>query len=269
MKLVPGRSIAETWLSAAEHLRDCGGSDYTVLLAVEDPLRVTKEDRAVERLLDAFLKKHGKQPNYTVAETIFPGHAYKRGGVEAVFKTYPEITYPSMKRHPAFRWGTYAYRILHRERNGEVYNPLEQCMKKMRDAKPLPACYELDIPADISTYDDTKDGKPRYGQLPCLSHVSFKLMPEHVLQLTALYRHHFYVERAFGNLLGLARLQAFVAAEVGLKVGPLICHSTLAKLDGWKGGAPWGQRALRALLDECRDAYGPNDSARHGGMLQE
>lgn len=267
MKLVAGSSIAETWLNAAEHLRACDGSDYTVLLAIENPLRVTSEDRVVEKLVDAFLKKHGEQPNYTVAETIFPAHAYKRGGVEGVFKTYPEVTYPSMKRHPAFRWGTYAYRILHRERNGETYNPLEQCMTKLRDAKPHHACYELDIPADISTYDDTRDGKPRYGSLPCLSHVSFKLMPDRVLQLTALYRHHYYVQRAFGNLLGLARLQAFVAAEVGLKVGPLVCHSTLAKLDGWSDRASWGKRALRTLLGECREAYSTRNAASQGTDL--
>ncbi len=45
-----------------------------------------------------------------------------------------------------------------------------------------------------------------------------------------LYRNHSYISRCLGNLIGLGRLQAFVAAQAGLKAGPLTCISTHAEI---------------------------------------
>ena len=52
------------------------------------------------------------------------------------------------------------------------------------------------------------------------------------------------------NLLGLARLQACVAHEVGVPTGSLVVHSTYAYLDLTKGRGPLKRltTALRALL---------------------
>jgi hypothetical protein len=53
--------------------------------------------------------------------------------------------------------------------------------------------------------------------------------------LTAIYRNQTYVTRCLGNLIGLGRLQEFVATESGItKVGPLTCISTHAQLDKGK-----------------------------------
>jgi hypothetical protein len=69
--------------------------------------------------------------------------------------------------------------------------------------------------------------------------------------LTVLYRYHYYIEKALGNLLGLSQLLYFVAKETGLGVGPLVCHSTYAVLDtegGWRIGD------VKQLVGECRRA---------------
>jgi hypothetical protein len=68
--------------------------------------------------------------------------------------------------------------------------------------------------------------------------------------LTVMYRNHFYVEKAIGNLIGLAQLLSFVAAEAGVRVGPLICHSTLAELDT----GSWGVGGIAKLIEQCRAA---------------
>jgi hypothetical protein len=52
----------------------------------------------------------------------------------------------------------------------------------------------------------------------CLSFLSFKLDNDNRLMLTAVYRNHYYVERLLGNLIGLARLMAFVSNEAGVPV---------------------------------------------------
>jgi hypothetical protein len=66
--------------------------------------------------------------------------------------------------------------------------------------------------------------------------------------LTAIYRNHYYVERALGNLIGLSQLLFFVARESGLQPRGLVCHSTFARLDldrGWRVGE------FKTLIREC------------------
>ena len=84
---------------------------------------------------------------------------------------------------------------------------------------------------EIPIYEMQNDGKRTRAQ-PCLMHLSFKLRanPPQV-SLAVMYRNHFYIEKALGNLIGLAQLLSFVSAEAGVGVGPLVCHSTLAQLD--------------------------------------
>ena len=83
-------------------------------------------------------------------------------------------------------------------------------------------------------------------------------MPDDRLMLTVMYRYHYYIEKALGNLIGLAQLQQFVAEQVGLKVGPMVCHSTYAKLDT-DGG--WKVRDLKALIGACKEAQAVADAA--------
>jgi len=66
--------------------------------------------------------------------------------------------------------------------------------------------------------------------------------------LTAMYRYHYYIEKALGNLLGLSQLLFFVAKETGLGVGPLVCLSTYAVLDT-EGG--WRTVDVRQLVADC------------------
>jgi hypothetical protein len=249
MKLIPSNSLAKGWLEACEHLLLADNwVDTTVIICVNEPTRVSREDRAIAEKLDEFLNAHNKFSNHTVAETIFPGYEYIHRGVDGVYTTYPEEIYPRLKEHSDFRrWGTYAHRLLRRvDKNGKTYNPLEACIKKMLQKKPVRAAYELGFGFDLATHDDDLDRGARLGG-PCLSHLSFKLIDSKV-HLTAIYRSHYYVQRAYGNLLGLARLQSFVADRVGMTSGPLVCHSTLAQLEH---DDEWSKSQVRSLVSDC------------------
>jgi hypothetical protein len=96
-----------------------------------------------------------------------------------------------------------------------------------------------------------------YRNAPCLSHLSFKRHPDLRLSLTAMYRNHSYVTRCLGNLIGLGRLQAFVAEQAGLKVGSLTCISTHAEIDTGKDKDDdtnrWGITEARDLVERARD----------------
>jgi hypothetical protein len=115
------------------------------------------------------------------------------------------------------------------------------------------ACYELslsDVCLDLPLYEPATDRKHLIGG-PCLSHVSLKIMRDDRVALTALYRSHYYVQKALGNLLGLARLQAFVCEQTKLPPGPLACVSTYATLE--RASKSWSKKAISALIADLSE----------------
>ena len=256
MNLISVDTLAQAWLEASLHLLAIPRwTDTTTVLHIARPTMVRPEDQAVADILDEFLVTHSRYSHHTVAETIFPGYEYITHGVKGVYSTYPEDIFPRIKHHSDMRhWGTYAYRLLRRrDDKGNEYNPLEYCIEKMKDRARKRAAYELGLGFgfDLATYDDDDDRGDRMGG-PCLSHLSFKVI-DNTVHLAAIYRSHYYVHRAYGNLLGLARLQSFVADQIELPLGPLVCHSTMAVLEH---GSQWGwpKREVPPLLSRCRDA---------------
>ena len=128
------------------------------------------------------------------------------------------------------------------------------------------AVYEANLVEDtdyleLPIYDAECDARGTRCQ-PCLSHLSFKLLPRDRV-LTVLYRYHYYIEKALGNLLGLAQLLYFVAEETGLGIGPLVCHSTYAVLDT-EGG--WRRGDVRQLAADCQKPWKKVPRRRSNGL---
>lgn len=254
------KTRGEAWLLAAEAMRDRHARLYNVILEVEHPSLGTPTSRAIEAKVDSFLRSFNAQPNHTVAETIFPAVEYRQGGLQAVYQ-YPQSVYPYIRTVQQNRWGTYALRLTERRcSDGTTMAPLELAIEKLKrqlsTVAPKRATYELDLgleALELKLYSAEDDhANNRGGQ--CLSHVSLKLGPNHELYMTALYRYQFFVQKAVGNLLGLARLQAAIAREVGISVGPLVCHATMAMLEDHQldSSAPWKRTDVSDLIDACK-----------------
>jgi thymidylate synthase len=81
---------------------------------------------------------------------------------------------------------------------------------------------------DLLVFSPEADPQPM--GFPCLSYVNIKLFKGRLF-MAAHYRNHYFVERAYGNYLGLARLQRFIAEQSGVQTGPLVCVSGHAVLD--------------------------------------
>lgn len=235
-----GETRLEAWLLASEYLlTDADG--LNVILDIKTPEKETIASRRSNNMINKFYEKENKPskpvyPIHTVAETIFPGWEYYHNGISGVFDRYPEQYKLFIEGDRS--WGRYAYRLLQRkDLKGNVINPLEQVIKKLQTENEkgrahFRACYEIGIidgPMDLPLYDSTKDGN-RYRGQPCLMHLSFKLIDSKI-HLIALYRLHDYRYKVPGNLLGLARLQSFIAKETGFEVGSLVVHSTLAYIE--------------------------------------
>lgn len=262
MKPCSDATRAGAWLKAARLLLDENERIYNLIVQIDDPSLATTSSRAIELRVDTFLRQHSCQPVHTVAETIFPAAEYRTGGLPYVY-AYPTTIFPSIKSIPANSRGTYALRLVERKMsNGKLFNPLEFAIEKLKkqvkSGHPQRAVYELDLdmePLELKFYDTEIDrSNVRGGQ--CLSHVSLKLGPNRELYLTAMYRYQYFVQKALGNFKGLARLQACIAQEVGIPIGPLVCHATLAILEDNKSDAPWKRSALQMLVSECEAIEG-------------
>jgi hypothetical protein len=263
MELIKGNSAPAVWLAGVQHLAARNGrEDFDVFLHIATPTVLSAEDASVLRRVDGFLTSQGGLPVNTVAETIFPLEDYLRGGVKEVFEAYPARMAKIHQARNDRRWGCYALRILRqRDHKGELFNPLKDILQKMKKHSNYKACYELSsgrpFEDDIAIYDGALDRKPTYGNLPCLSHVSIKV-DDGKVRLNATYRSHYYMQRLLGNLIGLGRLQFFLAHEAGLGVGPLTINSTFARLDtGANNGkhCRWGVKDITALLSDCQTEY--------------
>lgn len=234
MKAIVEHTRAEAWLSAVKHLsetEDC--RELNLVLEVSNPGLATPFSRLIEEKVDTCLKKANQQPLHTVAETIFPAVEYRRYGARGVFEIYPDEIYPLIQ--PVNKTGTYAYRLVRGyDQKNQPCNPLKnrlELMKKELSHKGTKmSVYEVSLDEAYSIPVNRND--TTYIGFPCLSHLSFKLCSKNnLIHLTAIYRSQYFFEKALGNLLGLARLQGFMANELKVKPGVLVCHATDAKLD--------------------------------------
>lgn len=262
MKPIIAETCTQAWLKAATHLQiQSEARDYNLILEIADPMAMREDEKTIYAVVNTFLTKHGKHSLNTVINTIFPAGFYTREGADKVIENYSAIA-RKVRHHPDNRrWGTYAYRMLTKRKDARnrEFVPLQVIIEKLitqlKNSSTLRAVYEvnlIDPMVDIPIYEADTDRNNTIGG-PCLSHLSFKLKDDHRLMLTAFYRSHYYVQRALGNLFGLAWLQDFVATKVGVKSGELVCISSMGILETDK---LWGKPDTAALLTRCRKAVG-------------
>ena len=263
-KIFPGERIVPVWLAAVNGLEANKREGRNFILEITDPTRLTTADREVIAIVDSALREGSDLSVKTVAGTIFPQAMYARHGRPAFYQEFKDRMVRAQKKNT---WGTYALRMMERRAVNpkETVNPLEQVITKLTRAAhgghPYQAVYELGVvePADdldpldafgceLPTFDVKRDGK-LVRNMPCLSHLSFKLTDREQVDLTAIYRYHYYCQRALGNLIGLSQLLQFVASESNLKVGTLTCISTQAALDltSWNNSTATGTKIIEAI----------------------
>lgn len=251
MIVVVAPTIATAWLDATSRLLDAGGDVFTSIVTVENPEAERPRDIRARALVDAFMVDYcnGKDTQ-AVASTIFPIAMIASRSPEKLYSDYITRTFPRIKRQPGNSRGTYFLRMIDYAtvKGNRVVrvNQLDRVIRKMRRSLggrgPMRSVYEL------SVYHAGEDAGSMRG-FPCLSHVSLKLdTANERLHLTAVYRNQAYIERLYGNLLGLSRLQSFVAQQVGYGVGGLTCHATHADLGVADSNVRRVVESVRAVL---------------------
>lgn len=260
-------SVVAAWLHATKALSTAKKPIYNLVYSITSPDSKSENEDKIVRKFDKFAVAHKFHPSETVANTIFPLDTYRATyakGADEFYEYYLNSVLPKVKK----QWGTYFERMITRfnddgtrmVKGNRILNPIDVVIDKLQRRVTGKANstthYEVsidDIALEIATYNPQRDGGYQIGG-PCLSHVSFKIDRDNKLRLTAFYRSHWYIERALGNLIGLARLQWFVAKASGATTGPLTIVAAEAVLD--LSGKARTVPETRALLSDCWAAGG-------------
>lgn len=261
---VHGDNVSTAWVAALEALLAAGGDVVNLTVAIDDP---TVEHAGVREVLDRFngdrrkVDRKAVELVSTVANTLFPAAWYRQhlgiAAEEHMYSLERTARPVSRKRN---RTGTYFERMVAWPGpKGAEFNQLDQVVRRLRSARAQGAqrgnAYEIGLamPADEAIAVPVMvGGKDRQTRgFPCLSHMSFSLS-KGVVHLSALYRSHDFISRAYGNYVGLGRVLQFVAQQSGLPVGEVTCLSSAATAEIGKTGV--GKQAVNGLLDDCRTA---------------
>jgi len=261
MHAIAHDNISHAWNEALQHVVAHHGKAVHLAVAIGRPLE--PEDDAVRASLDAFIderRQAGKAiwPVSTVANTMFPSAFYRRDRANARARLY-ELHAKAQRMQQRMRdpENYFNRMVAYPGPDGKAFNQLEyvidRLIKQRKPRKrggPLSSAYEIGLSApaggDLRVQAPGRDRK--LMSFPCLSHISFTLEGEH-LNLAALYRNQYFVTRAYGNYLGLARIGNFIAHETCVQLGEVLCVATHADAqfdDLGKGRVEQFARTLRA-----------------------
>jgi hypothetical protein len=254
-----GPNVSAAWVQGLEALLEVGGEAVNLTVAIDD---AAAEFPAVRAEVDAFIDqrrhtKKGLQRISTVANTIFPQSLYvERLGIDAEAHLYEmERRSRPVTRRRNSRGNYFERMVAWPGPSGQMFNQLDQAITRLRRLREQGKQRGNQFEVGLTTPSDEAMAMPiavpgRDRQtigFPCLSHVSLSLQ-KGVVHMSALYRNHEFIERAYGNYVGLGRLLWFVAHQSGWPMGELTCVSASVTLGGFS------KRSLNDLVTACHSA---------------
>lgn len=222
-RYIEAPDLSNAWLRALNALVD-GGSPYKdvhVILRITDPtLQVPAIRQAAQSLIDRINGEDDKIPDIdTTRNTIFPAAFARRTAGAVELGAYYRDRYPELMTYNNNRYGTYFGRMVSYPtlRDGYV-DQIADTVQKIRHE--VAANTNKSSRYEISIYSPAEDRR-RLMSFPCLAHLSVHLHKSRV-HMQAVYRNESLVPRAYGNYLGLAELQRYIAEETGTATGELL-----------------------------------------------
>jgi hypothetical protein len=242
MHTISHDTISHAWNDAFQRLVANGGKAVHLAVAIARPL--DPEEETIRSALDAFIEERRAAgspiwPVSTVANTIFPAAFYRPERENARQRLYDLHAKAQRIQQRMPNPENYFNRLVAYPAPGsEPFNQLEYIVDRLvRQRKPrkggrggaLSSAYEvgLTVPDGGELRVQAPGQDRRLMSFPCLSQISFTLEGD-TLNLAALYRNQYFVTRAYGNYLGLARIGDFISREVGVELGEIVCLATHA-----------------------------------------
>lgn len=228
-RMIKGSDSSEAWLNATTAVLSMPQHHgYHLVVSIDNA--ATSEPRA-QRLVDQLAKRVGvKYDVESIANTIFPqGLVRGSDSFADVTKRFLSI-YPMLRKFPGNARGTYFGRMIALPATPEPINQIQIIIDRLKGRPKKKTPYQIDmIGGDIKAYDAASDKNVQMA-FPCLSFCAVQ-RDEDKVHLSAHYRNHYMIERAYGNYLGLGRLLKYIADQAGLVAGTLTVISGHAEID--------------------------------------
>lgn len=271
-------SLSEAWVLALERVvAEPGGRLVHLVATVSNP---RTELPAVRRVLDDVLDQAESQSVNTVAGTIFPSSLYPDPGfdwlpgisqdkqaaldaaADALYASYVDML-PLLLTASGNSRGTYFARMVTWPgRTAGGVNQLAARVTALRSehnaGRRRNNTNDIDVAADaacdaeaelrgLQVYAATDN---RRRSFPCLTHVDLTLHNGQ-LNLLAVYRHQYLIDKAYGNMVGLSRLLCFLCQQTGYEPGEMVVHASMADAQrrDFPAGAQLAAEARSALDD--------------------
>lgn len=242
-------NIARSWSKVFLHILDHTGAEVSPLVLSTsdfDHSNWTEADRRVRSELDRLLLRNNHQDIESVAHTIFPQRIWQvSAGDRALFyRLYRDAfaRYQIIKKRDNRR-GLYFERLMSFGSGQCDGNQLEWILTQY-----LSRMGVRDSMYQASVFDPARDHvADAQLQFPCLQHVSF--VPTHEgLVVNAFYATQQLFVKGFGNYLGIERLGAFMAHQMGLPLARMNVFVGVAKVERISKT----DAALHPLIDAAR-----------------
>jgi hypothetical protein len=269
-RYITAENVTDAWIKALEMLMDQPNQEaFNLAVRISAPTAEPQREReTIENCLIQPSGKLNKGHIDTVAQTIFPRRRLHFACPDPRDPGQRKQLYDQYMEEKAYirafnNKGTYFQRLIWWPGwdSPRGINQLENVIAKINSGRSSRVVHELNLddpPSDavygINLYDPKRDRRyPKIMSFPCLSYISIK--PESVgkstgkVHMTALYRNHYFINRAYGNYLGLGWLLQFIADATGNEVGELLCVSSMAKADFAKVSKSKIQKLLKTLKE--------------------
>lgn len=282
--IVRATDLGEGWVKTLRTVYDLGGAAVNVITSIDAPtLQENPRLRAVlDRTHQGQVQRNSKIYSVdTVAGTIFPRAFYSspagkwspenrepyEQAAQRLYERYLR-NYPTFQRiaHTSNGKGIYFGRLVDWELpDGGKINQLDLRVQHLRYARERNATkWNLNDLVLAETTGSERAGAPDGLQMyrptdhpgvlsrgfPCLAHIDVSVF-QSKLHLTAVYRHQALITKGYGNLLGLAGLQHFMAQQTGYDVGELCMVGGFSDAEL---KAPWSKTEARQILEEAEAA---------------
>ena len=223
-RYISAPDLCRGWLETVRLVEGIRGHKAVhVVVRIADPTIEEPAIRAAaQELIDRRNATSGKDlPDIeTTRNTIFPAAWARRTSGPAELAAYyrKRYTEDGLRGFTQNDRGTYFGRIVAYPREkGKPADQLSDTVRKLKTE--LKKGSNKSSRYEINIYNERKDRSPM--SFPCLAHLSVHLHDRRV-QLQAVYRNEYLVGRAYGNYLGLAELQSYIAHHAGADPGELL-----------------------------------------------
>lgn len=250
--------LSRAWAQAFLHIIDNSGKEITPLVLSVTGFQdkgVAVEDAALRQALDELLILKNMQNVEDVAYTIFPERLWQMsGGNRAKLFEYYRLAFPryqAMNRKLNGR-GLYFERLTSYSKDAPCAgNQLEWIISQHNNRSGVRRSM-----FQATTFDPVRDhvASSQLG-FPCLQHVTFEPTDDGLVA-NAFYATQLILKKGYGNYLGLARLAAFMAHEMGMPLARLNVMVGIEKLDE----IPKTDALMSPLIAAARTCIAPPSS---------